>query len=138
MHNNAPILIVEDDQIDALTIQRALRELHVTNPLIHAGNGEEALLYLQNNEQAVPCIILLDLNMPRMSGLELLEILKKEEKYRYIPVIVLTSSQDESDCSRSFGLGVAGYMVKPVDYIQFVEIVKSINFYWTLSQIPPH
>ena len=100
------------------------------------GNGEEGLAWLQNPQNEVPCIILLDLNMPRTNGIEFLDAIKRDEKLRTIPVVVLTTSKDDLDRARSFGLGVAGYMVKPVDYLQFVEVIRTINLYWTLSELP--
>ena len=84
----------------------------------------------------MPCIILLDLNTPRMNGIEFLKIIKNDKKYKKIPVIVLTTSREERDKVDSFELGVAGYMVKPVDYLQFVEVIKTIHLYWTLSELP--
>jgi CheY-like chemotaxis protein len=99
-------------------------------------NGEEALDYLRNQENDRPCIILLDLNMPRMNGIEFLRIAKAEDRLRNIPVVVLTTSKEEQDKIDSFNLGIAGYMVKPVNYLQFVEVVRTIDLYWTLSEIP--
>ena len=131
-----PILLVEDDQVDAMTIQRALKDIHVTNKLNVVTNGAEALTFLRNPENEEPCIILLDLNMPKMNGIEFLKIAKQEEKLRRIPVVVLTTSEEEQDRVNSFDLGVAGYMVKPVDYKQFVEVVRTIDLYWTLSKLP--
>ena len=85
----------------------------------------------------VPCIILLDLNMPKMSGIEFLRIIRQDEKFRRIPVVVLTTSNDERDRVESFNLCIAGYMLKPVDYQQFVDVVRTIDLYWTLSEFPP-
>lgn len=131
-----PILLVEDDQIDAMTVKRALKELHVTNSLVHQENGEAALTYLQDPKNERPCIILLDLNMPLMNGIEFLQVIKHDEALRRIPVVVLTTSEEQQDKVNSFDLGVAGYMAKPVDYRQFVEVMRSINSYWTISEMP--
>jgi len=136
MNSQKPILLVEDDQIDAMTIQRSLREIHVMNPLFIADDGEKALEILRNPTQEKPCIILLDLNMPKINGLELLNIIKHDDALKRIPVVVLTTSRNEQDRFESFNLGVAGYMIKPVDYHKFVEIMRMINFYWTLSELP--
>ena len=87
-----------------------------------------------NNEN--PSIILLDLNMPKMNGIEFLKVMKNDESLKRIPVIVLTTSQEEQDKIESFDLGVAGYMIKPVDYLQFVETMRTIDLYWTLSELP--
>ena len=136
MRSKKPILLVEDDKVDAMTVKRALNEIHVTNRLDIVGNGEEALAFLENEKNEKPCIILLDLNMPRMNGIEFLKIIKKDKKLRLIPVVVLTTSREEQDKVDSFNLGVAGYMLKPVIYQQFVEVVKAIDLYWTLSELP--
>jgi len=136
MKNHKPILLVEDDRVDAMTVTRALKEINVTNSLTHVENGEEALAYLRDDTQENPCIILLDLNMPRMNGIEFLNIVKKDDAVKNIPVIVLTTSKDEGDRLESFNLSVAGYMVKPVDYLQFVEVMKTIQAYWSLSEMP--
>jgi CheY-like chemotaxis protein len=136
MKSKKPILLVEDDTVDVLTIKRSLQEIHVTNQVDVAENGEIALERLRNLRFERPCLILLDLNMPRMGGIELLRIIKSDDVFKCIPVIVLTTSGDEQDKIESFNLGVAGYMVKPVDYQKFVEVVKTINLYWTLSEMP--
>jgi CheY-like chemotaxis protein len=136
VRTNKPILLVEDDKVDALTVKRALTELKVTNELIIRENGEEALNFLRDQYNQKPAIILLDINMPRMNGLEFLEITKNEQDIKKIPVIILTTSSEELDRMQSFQLGVAGYMVKPVDYKQFVDVVRVIDLYWTLSELP--
>ncbi|MEO5330499.1 MAG: response regulator [Magnetococcus sp. YQC-5] len=136
MKGTKPILLVEDDRVDAMTVQRALRKIHVSNNLITVGNGEEGLAWLRNPENERPCIILLDLNMPRMNGIEFLESIKADAILKKIPVVVLTTSKDEMDRVKSFHNGAAGYMVKPVDYVQFVDVIQTINLYWTLSELP--
>ena len=136
MKNNRPILLVEDDKIDAMTVKRALKDLKITNSLVHVYNGLEALDYLKNLKGEDPCIVLLDLNMPKMNGIELLKILKNDSSFKKLPVVVLTTSNAEKDKTESFNLSVAGYMLKPVDYKQFVDVIKDINLYWTISEIP--
>ncbi len=137
MRNNKPVLLVEDDKVDAMTVERAFKTINISNRLDIVQNGEEALAYLREPSKEKPCIILLDLNMPRMNGIEFLKIVKHEpEDYQKIPVIVLTTSEEQQDRVNSFKLGVAGYMVKPVDYHQFLEVVKAIDLYWTLSELP--
>ncbi len=133
---NKPILLVEDDQVDTMTVQRSLKEIHVTNPLVTVENGEEALRYLQNTQREKPCIILLDLNMPIMNGIEFLRVIKHDDQLKCIPVVVLTTSEEQQDKVNSFNLGVAGYMAKPVDYRRFVEVMRSIDAYWTISEMP--
>ena len=130
------ILLVEDDAVDVMTVKRALREINVTNPLAVAGNGEEALEYLRNPANEKPCIILLDLNMPKMNGIEFLKTVRGDGALKGMPVVVLTTSQGEREKVESFDLGVAGYMIKPVDYRQFVEMMRAIDLYWTLSELP--
>ena len=138
LRDQKPILLVEDDVVDMLSVKRALRDLNVTNHLYHVENGEEALAFLRDEKNEMPAIILLDINMPKMNGLEFLDIVKKDDALRRIPVIVLTTSRAEIDKFQSFNLGVAGYMIKPVDYQQFVEVMRAISVYWTLSEIPSH
>jgi CheY-like chemotaxis protein len=135
MRKDIPILLVEDDEIDQMTVQRALKDIHVTNRLDITGNGEEAIAFLQDSKNQRPGIILLDLNMPRMNGIEFLSVIKKDAELKKIPVIVLTASIEEEDKVKSFDLGVAGYMNKPVDYMQFVEVIRTIDLYWTLSEL---
>lgn len=136
MRNGRPILLVEDDTIDAMTVKRAFKELKVTNPLAHSLNGEEALEHLRQEANEHPCVVLLDLNMPKMNGVEFLKIAKNDPSLKKIPVVVLTTSNEERDIVESFKLGVAGYIVKPVDYRKFVEAIRTIDLYWTLSELP--
>ncbi len=133
---NKPILLVEDDQVDMMSVTRALKEIHVTNPVVHRENGEDALNYLKDDPDDKPCLILLDLNMPIMNGIEFLQTVKDDDRFRHIPVVVLTTSDEQQDKLNSFDFGVAGYMAKPVDYLQFVEIMRAIDAYWTISEMP--
>lgn len=125
-----PILLVEDDIVDVMTVKRALKDLKIPNQLIRVGNGEEALEYLNNKNNAEPCIILLDLNMPKMNGFEFLNIVKADETLKNIPVVVLTTSGIEQDITDSYKLGVAGYMVKSTDYKKSVETIDTIASNW--------
>ena len=136
MRSTKPIMLVEDDQVDAMTLKRALRDLKVINYLIHRTNGEEALEYLRDENNTKPCIIFLDLNMPKMNGLEFLQIAKADPALRSIPVIVLTTSKNEWDRFESFDHSAAGYVVKPADYKRFVEAIRTVELYWTLSEFP--
>ncbi len=131
-----PILLVEDDDVDAIITQRALNELKVTNKLVHKVDGEDALEYLRDQTNQKPCVILLDINMPRMNGFEFLKIVKAEDVLKRIPVVVLTTSTEDRDIIEGFNLGVAGYIVKPVNYKQFVEAMRTLHMYWTLSRLP--
>ncbi len=136
MRNAKPVLLVEDDAIDAMTVRRAFRDLKLANPLAHATNGEEALAYLANDDNPKPCVILLDLNMPRMNGVEFMRVAKADPVLRKIPVIVFTTSRDDRDIVESYRLSVAGYIVKPVDYRKFVEAIRMIDLYWTINELP--
>ena len=136
MRSTRPILLVEDDQVDAMIVRRALKDINVVNRLDIVGDGEQALAFLKDPKKERPCIILLDLNMSRMNGVEFLTVAKQDKALKRIPVVVLTTSGEEQDKVNSFDLGVAGYMIKPVDYQQFVEVMKTIDLYWTLSELP--
>jgi CheY-like chemotaxis protein len=136
MGSSKPILLVEDDDVDAMTTRKALDELEFTNELIRKVDGEEALEYLQQDDKQLPYFILLDLNMPRMNGLEFLKVIKDEQILKRIPVVVLTTSETEQNIVDSYELGVAGYVVKSVDYKHFIESMKTITEYWTLSKVP--
>ena len=133
---NKSILLIEDDQVDMMMVTRALKEIGVTNQVVYRENGEDALNYLCDENSDKPCLILLDLNMLVMSGIEFLQAVKKDERLRRLPVVVLTTSDDQQDKLNSFNLGVAGYMPKPGAYRQFVEVMRSIDAYWTISEMP--
>jgi CheY-like chemotaxis protein len=113
-----------------------MKDLDVTNPFVRVINGEEAILYLKNDANVKPCVILLDLNMPKMNGVEFLKIIKADTKLRGIPVVVLTTSKGDQDKNECFDLGVAGYIVKPVGYQRFLEAMRILDLYWTLNEIP--
>jgi len=136
VRSTQPILLVEDDTVDAMTVARAMRELNVSNPLVHVLNGEEALDCLRNNANDKPCVILLDLNMPRMNGNDFLRIVKADPHLRCIPVVVLTTSKADQDKIECFDHSVAGYIVKPSDYESFVRAMKVLDLYWTLNALP--
>jgi len=136
MQSSKPVLLIEDDDVDAMTIRRAVEDLKVAGPLTHVTNGEEALEYLRRQGSEKPCIILLDLNMPRMNGTEFLKVVKSDEALKKIPIIVLTNSSEQCDIVSSFDLCVAGYIVKPVDYERLVQALRTIDLYWTLSELP--
>ncbi len=133
MKSSDPILLVENDRIDVMTIQRGLQDIHADNPLYISHDGEAALEFLQDPHTPVPALILLDLNMPRMNGIELLRILKADPNWCKIPVVVLTTSQEAQDCATSFELGAAGHIVKPLEYPDFVEKLLIIYQYWRLQ-----
>lgn len=131
-----PVLLVEDDNVDAMTVKRGMRDLHVGCPMMRSVNGEDAMKYLTNPDNEKPFIILLDLNMPKMSGIEFLKIIKAHRELKTIPIVVLTTSREKRDILESFELGAAGYMIKPVDYSKFVETLGKIMMYWNTSELP--
>ena len=135
MKSSKPILLVEDDNVDAITVRRALNDLNVPNSVVHQLDGEDALKYLRSDDKK-PCVILLDLNMPRMNGIDFLRIIKNDDELKQIPVVVLTTSKDDQDKMDSFEFSVAGYIIKSADYKEFVESLKLLNLYWTLSELP--
>jgi CheY-like chemotaxis protein len=136
MRNSRPILLAEDDDVDTMTVKRALMDIEITSELVHVTSGEEALQYLRDERNKKPFLILLDLNMPKMNGIEFLKVVKGNDALKSIPVVVLTTSKEEHDVAETFAHGIAGYIVKPIDYRQFVEAIKAIWTYWTLSELP--
>lgn len=137
MRNSKPVLLVEDDVIDAMTVRRAFRDLNLTNPLAHVTDGEQAVDYLRDPANPTPCVILLDLNMPRMNGVEFIAIVKADPALQMIPIVVFTTSTDRSDVAESYRHNVAGYIVKPVDYRNFVEVIATVGLYWTINEPLP-
>ena len=136
MRTKRPILLLEDDDVDVLTVRRALDELEIKNKLVVAGNGEEGIEFLGRPDAPRPAIILLDLNMPRMDGLEFLRTVRARGLASGVPIVVLTTSRQDRDVVEGFHLNVAGYMIKPVDYKKFVGLLQTIDHYWTLSELP--
>lgn len=134
------ILLVDDDELDIMNVQRAFKKNNIINPLFVAHNGLEALEMLRSTEPgAMPKerrLVLLDLNMPRMNGLEFLRELRGDPELHALTVIVLTTSDDERDKVEAFNLNVAGYIVKPVTFIAFVEAMAALNKYWSINELP--
>jgi CheY-like chemotaxis protein len=131
------ILLVEDDQVDVMNVRRAFERNRIANPLFVAGDGLEALEMLRNGR--VPDsrrIVLLDLNMPRMSGIEFLRELRRDPVLMHTPVVILTTSNDDRDKIEAYNLNVAGYLLKPVTFVNFVELMAALNKYWTLVELP--
>jgi len=129
-------MLVEDDNVDVLAVTRAFQDRHVPNPIVHPDDAQKAVEYLDKPTTTKPCMVLLDLNMPQFDGFEFLKKIKSDSRFKKIPVIVLTASDDELDVKKSFELGAAGYIVKPDDYEQFVEMIEVVNRYWSLNRIP--
>lgn len=136
MRNSRPVLLIEDDRVDIMMVNRAFKELKIPNPLVCVNDGQEALDYLRNNSNSRVCLILLDLNMPKMSGLEFLKVVKADDQLKKIPVVVLTTSDDPHDIEKSFKFSAAGYMTKPGNSKNFIEKIEEIKRYWTLSELP--
>ena len=131
------ILLVEDDEVDVMNVRRAFERNNVSNPLYVAGNGLEALEMLRNG--TVPSerrLILLDLNMPKMNGIEFLQALRSDPEISSAPVVVLTTSNDDQDKIDAYNLNVAGYLLKPVTFSNFCERMTTLNKYWTLVEMP--
>lgn len=131
------LVLVEDDEIDVMNVRRALERAHVTNPLYVANNGLEALELLRSSQ--VPKerrLVLLDLNMPKMNGIEFLRELRKDPTLHHTPVVVLTTSDDERDKVQAYDLNVAGYLLKPVTFTNFVDVMAALNKYWALVELP--
>ncbi|MGL5083921.1 MAG: response regulator [Microcoleaceae cyanobacterium] len=136
------VLLVEDDQVDVMNVQRAFKKGQITHPLYIAGNGLEALEMLRGSDDRLPVVpaerrlILLDLNMPKMNGIEFLEALRADAKLRQTPVVVLTTSNEYQDRVNAYNFNVAGYLLKPLTFSTFVEVMTTLNNYWALCEMP--
>ena len=131
------ILLVEDDEVDVMNVRRAFERNNVSNPLFVAGNGLEALSMLRSDELPKERrLILLDLNMPKMNGIEFLQALRADPELSALPVVVLTTSNDDQDKIDAYNLNVAGYLLKPVTFSNFCERMATLNKYWTLVEMP--
>jgi CheY-like chemotaxis protein len=137
------ILLVEDDPRDVELSMTALEEYNLANEVVVARDGQQALDYLycrgdfQNRIAENPAVILLDLKLPKINGLEVLQQIRSDERLKMIPVVVLTSSQEEKDMVRSYALGVNAYVVKPVDFHEFINAVKELGVFWAIINEPP-
>ncbi|MEL6494286.1 MAG: response regulator [Cyanobacteria bacterium J06623_7] len=136
------ILLVEDDEVDVMNVKRAFKKYKITNPLSVAGNGVDALAMLRISDDGIPKVpvnrrlILLDLNMPKMNGLEFLQELRQDETLKRTPVIVLTTSDEDKDRIEAYNLNVAGYILKPITFSNFAEVMMALNKYWALCEMP--
>ncbi|MBE9140700.1 response regulator [Nodosilinea sp. LEGE 07088] len=136
------VLLVEDDEVDVMNVQRAFKRKHIDHPLYVASNGIDALTMLRGrgvDSSAVPSnrrLVLLDINMPKMNGLEFLQELRQDEDLRSTPVVVLTTSDADQDRLEAYRLNVAGYILKPATFATFAEVMASLNQYWALCEIP--
>ncbi|MBO3116403.1 response regulator [Winogradskyella sp. DF17] len=134
MKEKLNILLIEDDMIEVMKLNRAISSLHLTHHIVEANNGEEALQILQNKNE-LPDIILLDLNMPKLNGIEFLSILKNDDDLRYIPTVILTTSNNQKDLKECFKIGVSGYVLKPLKYEEYVTKVSKILDYWSINEL---
>ena len=143
MSNIGRILLVEDDPKDVELTLTALEEYNLANEVVVARDGEEALDYLYSRGNFTtrsgdnPAVLLLDLKLPKINGLEVLQQVKTDEKLKMIPVVVLTSSHEEKDMVASYTLGVTAYVVKPVDFHEFVNAIKELGVFWAVINEPP-
>lgn len=131
------ILLVDDDDVDVMNVRRAFKRANIANPIFVAGNGLEALEMLRDGR--VPAgrrLILLDINMPRMNGIEFLRELRADPNLNPLSVVVLTTSNEDRDRIEAYELNVAGYLLKPVTFIEFVDVMATLNKYWTLMELP--
>lgn len=135
---NLPILLIEDNPVDVDLTLRAFKKKNLTNPIIIARDGEEAINQIQlwENGNQIPIVILLDLKLPKFSGLEVLEVIKAHPEFKTIPVVILTSSSDDSDIEKAYKLGANSYIVKPVEFDKFVEVAAQIELYWNVLNKP--
>ncbi|GAA6615729.1 response regulator [Scytonema sp. NUACC26] len=136
------ILLVEDDEVDVMNVKRAFKKVNINNPLYLATNGIEALSMLRDNKGQPPEVplerrlVLLDLNMPKMGGIEFLQELRSDAQLRATPVVVMTTSNQDKDRVEAYNLNVAGYILKPVTFNNFIELMATLNKYWTLCEMP--
>jgi CheY-like chemotaxis protein len=142
--NNKTILLIEDNPSDIELTKRAFAKGHIANDLIVAEDGQDALDYIFCTAQyanrdinQIPALILLDLKLPKIDGLEVLKRIRAAEKIKRIPVVILTSSKEEQDIATSYDLGVNSYIRKPVDFDQFAEAIKHLGLYWLVINEPP-
>ncbi|AUC74366.1 MULTISPECIES: response regulator [Flavobacteriaceae] len=134
MSKTLKILLIEDDMIEKMKLNRTTSALQLNHHIIEANNGEEALELLENKDN-LPDIILLDLNMPKINGIEFLGILKKDPVLKYIPTIILTTSNNQKDLLECYKIGVAGYVIKPLKYEDYVSKIEKLLAYWSINEL---
>jgi CheY-like chemotaxis protein len=130
------VLLVDDDEVDVMNVRRAFEKNHITNPLHVATNGLEALERLRDGSIGPRRIVLLDLNMPKMNGIEFLTAVRADPALQPTSVVVLTTSNEERDKVEAYKKNVAGYLLKPVTFAKFVDVMATLNKYWTLVELP--
>ncbi|MCZ8196964.1 MAG: response regulator [Flavobacterium sp.] len=134
MTKSLNILLIEDDAIEVMKFNRVLKTLDLNHKIIEANNGEEALNILKVKE-FIPDIVILDLNMPKINGIEFLGILKEDDYLKYIPAIILTTSNNHKDVLECYKIGIAGYVLKPLKYDDYVERIRKILEYWSTNEL---
>ncbi len=134
MRKKLNILFIEDDEIEVMKLMRTLNSLELKHHIQEAQDGEQALEILKRKDR-LPDIIFLDLNMPKMNGIEFLRILKNDETLRYIPTVILTTSNNRKDVLECYKIGIAGYIIKPLKYDDYVEKLKAAFEYWSLNEL---
>ena len=127
------ILLIEDDMIEVMKLNRAASSLQLNHKVTEANNGEDALKILEQKDN-LPDIILLDLNMPKINGIEFLKILKSDDRLKYIPTIILTTSNNQRDLLEFYKVGVAGYILKPLKYEEYVSKIEKLLSYWSINE----
>jgi CheY-like chemotaxis protein len=131
------ILLVDDDEVDVMTVRRAFTKANITNPIFIASNGVDALKIMRGDSlPASRRLVLLDLNMPKMNGIEFLREVRKDPALAATTVVVLTTSNEDRDRVEAFQLNVAGYLLKPVTFHTFADVMSTLNKYWTLMEMP--
>ncbi|WP_130735774.1 response regulator [Flavobacterium sp. J27] len=128
------ILLIEDDAIEVMKFNRVLKTLNLNHKIIEANNGEEAVTILKTKE-IIPDIIILDLNMPKLNGIEFLTILKNDEILKYIPAVILTTSSNHKDMLECYKIGIAGYVLKPLKYEDYIDRIKKLIEYWSITEL---
>jgi response regulator RpfG family c-di-GMP phosphodiesterase len=128
------ILLIEDDMIEVMKLNRSISSLKLNHEIIEANNGEEALKLLSKKDN-LPDIILLDLNMPKINGIEFLSILKNDDTLKYIPTIILTTSNNQKDLIACYEIGIAGYILKPLKYEEYVSKIEKLLAYWSINEL---
>jgi CheY-like chemotaxis protein len=134
MNKSLNILLIEDDAIEVMKFNRVLSTLNIKHKIVEANNGEEAIKILKEKE-TVPDIIVLDLNMPKINGIEFLRILKSDDYLKYIPAIILTTSSNHKDVLECYRIGIAGYVIKPLKYDEYVKRITKLVEYWSANEL---
>lgn len=134
VHNVLKVLLIEDDTIEIMKLNRTISTLNLNHKIIEARNGEDALIILEDTAN-LPDIILLDLNMPKINGIEFLTILKNNDTLKFIPTIILTTSNNKKDVLECYKIGISGYVLKPLKYEEYVAKIEKLLAYWSINEL---